>query len=72
MAKTDTKPASAPRGKPVGRPSLYGERMRDHSVKFTDAQWAAFLALGGPEWLRTMIQIYSTPAELATRQENES
>ena len=57
MASTDRKPA--------GRPSLYGERMRNRNVRLTDKQWAVFLALGGPEWLRRMI-------ELATRQKEES
>lgn len=51
MAKT----GSSPTGKPVGRPTLYGERMRNRNVRLTDAQWAAFLALGGPEWLRQII-----------------
>ena len=65
MASTDRKPPPESLGKPPGRPSLYGERMRDHSMKFTDAQWAAFLKLGGSQWLREQI-------ELATRQENGS
>ncbi len=64
MASTDPKPP----GKPLGRPSLYGERMRNRNVRLTDAQWAAFLALGGPEWLRQQIAIH-TPAEPAHRQE---
>jgi hypothetical protein len=39
-----------------GRPPVT-EIRRQRSIRATDAEWAAFIALGGTRWLRDQVQL---------------
>ncbi len=50
---------------PVGCPTLYGENLRNTSLRVTEKQLEKLKALGGGQWLRDQIDAAPTPRKKA-------